>query len=491
MDLGPGAARDTTGFTDAVRGGYLPNEETITYCGVFSENRFSTGPKEREMTCNVEIECGQYGDESYMGLYLKSKCDGEPRGPKPIDVAILLDTSGSMGNTVGGDPNNPESRMTRLALCKVALKKLINNLRPNDRIGLAEFKTKANILFPVTYVKDVEKEVTFAAIDTLNAGGGTTVPAGMDCGTEMLTGIKQDSNEERECRLIFLTDMGTMGREELKGKLQFAADKQIYTSVVGIGINFNAELTEMITKVTGANYFCITKGADIQKRLVDEFHWNFFPCSFNVRLQIQSGDFTVVDMYGTPFDTFNADAKELRSGRKTSEFYPQDFRDLLQAVEYATDLSSETCGIIVDFFYQPLVTINDIDTVFPSFAADDGRTEGGLILLKLKPENSHNCGRLRVHLTSIVGETGKRETIDEIVDIAHPVYSGSGLHKGIVLQRYAETCRALLKKRESDEKTQKTLKYMENEMKHFSEEDQAELMKTKESLEKLIKLALD
>lgn len=480
-------ARDTTGFTDAVRGGFLPQPDSITYCGVFSENKFSTGPKEREMTCNVNIECGTSGDDAYVGLYCKSKCDGEPRGPKPIDLAILLDTSGSMNAQVGGDSSQPESKMSRLALCKIALAKLIANLRPNDRIGVAEFKTTANVLFPCTYVNDLDTEDAIRSINALNAGGGTTVPAGMDCGIELLTDLG-NSDDPREKRIMFLTDMNTMGRETLKQKLEFAAGQNMYTSIIGIGIGFDAALTEMITKVTGANYFCITKGADVEKKLVDEFHWNFFPCSFDVRLQIQSSNFTVVDMFGTPFDTFAEDAKEMRSSRKTNDLYPEDFKKLLCAVEDITELPSETCGTIVDFFYQPSVIVNNIDTVFPSFASEDGRTEGGLILVKLKSESRYNSGRVRVHLTSLVGATGERETVDQIVDISKPVPLGSGLHKGIVLQKYAQACRKMIETMIVNEETTQTLEYMQSESSHFSEEDQAQILKSRENFEKLINI---
>merc|ERR1719483_1099083 len=282
------------------------------------------------MTCNVNFECGTSGDDAYVALYCKSKCDGEPRGPKPIDVAILIDTSGSMRSQVGGDPSHPESQMSRLALCKVALAKLIANLRPDDRIGVAEFKNQAKVVFPCTYVKDLDTEEAVRSINALKARGGTTEP--------------------RERRIMFLTDMDTMGRDVLKEKLEFAAGQNMYTSIIGIGIGFDVALTEMITKVSGANYFCITKGADVEKKLVDEFHWNFFPCSFDVRLQIQSSDFTVVDMFGTPFDTFAENAKEMRSSRKTNDLYPEDFKKLLSAVEDITEFSSEVCGIIVDFF---------------------------------------------------------------------------------------------------------------------------------------------
>lgn len=36
--------------------------------------------------------------------------------------------------------------------------------------------------------------------------------------------------------------------------------------------------------------------------LVDNFHFNFFPCAYNALLRIESDNYTVVRTYGTPFD---------------------------------------------------------------------------------------------------------------------------------------------------------------------------------------------
>eukprot|EP00494_Astrolonche_serrata_P003194 UN03200 len=63
---------------------------------------------------------------------------------KPIDVAIVLDTSGSMDSRVSYNQSNSQ---TRLVLSVKALKTLLNHLRADDSISLAEFKTKLKSWF--------------------------------------------------------------------------------------------------------------------------------------------------------------------------------------------------------------------------------------------------------------------------------------------------------------------------------------------------------
>ena len=98
-----------------------------------------------------------------------------------------------------------------------------------------------------------------------------------------------------------ITDMLDMGTE--LGTMIFDSSKQgVYVSVIGVGIDFNTELKECITKNEGSNYFCITKNEQMQKILVDHFHYSFFPCAFNCILRIESDTFEVEKTYGSPFD---------------------------------------------------------------------------------------------------------------------------------------------------------------------------------------------
>ena len=50
-----------------------------------------------------------------------------------------------------------------------------------------------------------------------------------------------------------------MSSKELDSLIKKAAEKSIYVSVIGLGIDFNTNLAESITKNEGCNYFCVTK----------------------------------------------------------------------------------------------------------------------------------------------------------------------------------------------------------------------------------------
>lgn len=102
-------------------------------------------------------------------------------------------------------------------------------------------------------------------------------------------------------RIIMITDMLDMG-QELDNMIKDAGKESIYVSIIGVGIDFNTQLTDIITKNEGANYFCITEDKQMLEIIVEKFHFNFFPNAFNVNLRIESNDFEVIRSYGTPFD---------------------------------------------------------------------------------------------------------------------------------------------------------------------------------------------
>ena len=107
-----------------------------------------------------------------------------------------------------------------------------------------------------------------------------------------------------------------------------SASVGIHTSIIGIGIKFNSELTDEVTKNRGSNYMCITKGDDLQKTIVDEFHYNFLPITFDVNMTANCTNFDISDVYGTPFETEKKEASITQASWKTSlhRFYPSKFK---------------------------------------------------------------------------------------------------------------------------------------------------------------------
>lgn len=98
-----------------------------------------------------------------------------------------------------------------------------------------------------------------------------------------------------------ITDMMDMGHD-LGDLIAQAAEIGVNVSVIGVGIDFNADLAEQVLKTEGANYFAVTQEKQLEEIIVENFHYNFFPCAYNVLLSVSSEDYEVVRTYGSPFD---------------------------------------------------------------------------------------------------------------------------------------------------------------------------------------------
>jgi Ca-activated chloride channel family protein len=231
-------------------------------------------------------------------------------------------------------------------------------------------------------------------ISDIRAGDSTNLAAGMQLGTNLVEKYSDYDPYDYENRIIFLTDAmpntGETGERSLLRLLKNNADDHIYTTFIGIGVDFNTELIEYITKTRGANYYSVHSPGDFMERVEEEFDFMVTPLVFNLRLTLDSDDWEIEAVYGSP-----------EADKATGE-------------------------------------LMKVNTLFPSKRVE-GETKGGLILLKLKNTGDKN-GRIILE-TSYEDRDGKVDGSEARIylDDERPEYfDNSGIRKGILLARYAD-----------------------------------------------------
>jgi len=101
-------------------------------------------------------------------------------GGSGLDLVIVMDSSGSMTTVVSGK--------SRQAWQKEAAIALVNGLPVGTTaVGIVEFDSDANTLRMLSQLT-TDKATVIAAINTVDASGGTTIGAGIDRATSELTG---------------------------------------------------------------------------------------------------------------------------------------------------------------------------------------------------------------------------------------------------------------------------------------------------------------
>jgi len=135
----------------------------------------------------------------------------------PLNLTLLLDRSGSMAGP-------------KLQNLKEAVKRIIDQLSPEDAISIVTFETRIQVLAPSQLA--TEKESLKKLIDGIDDGGGTNMAAALREGIKQ---VKQRIGPDRTSRLVLLTDGEATDKEEDSYR---EADKagEIGLPIIGLGL---------------------------------------------------------------------------------------------------------------------------------------------------------------------------------------------------------------------------------------------------------------
>ena len=405
-----GGAKDISSFRENIKQDYLPLPSDVTYEGLFYDYYFDTGAAKecKKLFCPsysyaVSKDPFSLQPQYYLSVGLNSGITDFQR--KKLNLVVVLDFSGSMGspfdeyyydrfgNKVEQKGDESSMSKTKMQIADESVVALLGHLKPEDRFGLVIFSDDAFLVDPLTSVADKDLDRLKSRILKIQETYGTNMEAGMEEGTALFDRFLQADKSEYENRIIFLTDampnMGETGDLALYRMLEDNADQGIYTTFIGIGVDFNTELVESITKIKGANYYSVHSAGEFKKRMDDEFDFMVTPLVFDLRLKLDAPGYEIEKVYGSP-----------EADQATGE-------------------------------------LMKVNTLFPS-KAEEGQVKGGVILVKLKKLS--NVGNMRLTV-SYQDRNGVQDSDEAEVDMAEAsadFYQNSGIRKAVLLSRYAD-----------------------------------------------------
>lgn len=406
-----GGAKDINNFRENIENDYLPLSTDITYEGLFYDYYFDTGKKE---TC-TNLFCPSYSyaisadpfsdvDEYFLSVGLNSNIKESDFQRKKLNLVIVLDISSSMSSSFGRyyydqfgrtfqyEEEEADYTSSKLELATASIVDLLAHLNNDDRFGMVLFNSGAQVLTPLEPVGHKNMPALKLSILALGPSGGTRLSAGMSMGTALFGELVGADPTQYENRIIFVTDampnLGDTSEGGLLGMLERNAVLGIYTTFIGIGVDFNTELVEYIMKVRGANYYSVHSSGELKRRMDDEFEFMVTPLVFDLTLALDADGYEIVKVYGSPE-------------------------------------ANEATGELMK-----------VNTLFPS-KTEGGETRGGLILLELRKLSPETDLNLRV---SYRDRTGKAYTDTASIEISEgqQFYENTGIRKGILLSRYAD-----------------------------------------------------
>jgi len=432
IGLAAGGAKDINNFRENIAQGYLPLPSDITYEGLFYDYYFDTGAA---LPCD-KLFCPAYSyavtrdpisgeEEYYLAVGLNSGMKQSDFERKQLNLVIVLDKSGSMDNPFdtyyydqAGNPvyyyeeDEKDYSKDKIKIATEAIVALLGHLDQNDTLGLVTFNERAQVELPMTRVGDLNMGNLERYVLNLNADGSTNLAAGMYRATDMLEEYAGANPTQYENRIIFITDAmpntGNTDDRELLEMLEDNADDRLFTSFIGVGVDFNSDLVERITKTKGANYYSVHSSTEFMRRMDDEFDYMVTPLVFDLNLRLEASGWDIEKVYGSP-----------------------------QADEATGELMS-------------------ISTLFPS-ERRDGEARGGIVLVKLHRSfwGWGDSIKLKVSYEDRNGWTDGSEAVIELPEVEDEYSANDSIRKAVLLVRYA----GLLKNWMIDEREHYHLSY--------------------------------
>jgi len=246
---------------------------------------------------------------------------------------------------------------------------------------------------PLNLVGETDMDALEEHIMDIQADGSTNIYAGLDMASDLFEGLLDADQSEYENRIIILSDAmpntGYIDESDFQQKMTQNAEDNLYTTFIGIGVDFNTELAECMTDTRGANYYSVHSPEQFRERMDDEFEYMVTPLVFDLQLTLEADGWEIEKVYGSP-----------------------------QADEATGELMK-------------------VSTLFPS-ATEDGETRGGIVLLKLKKTAEDSSLNLSVSYEDREGNLESSEKSIDFADEEPEYFANSGIRKGVLLARYAD-----------------------------------------------------
>ena len=432
-----GGAKDINNFRENIENNYFPITTDITYEGLFYDYYFDTGEQEpcTELFCPsyaYAASADPFSDsiDEYLTVGLNSGIQDFQR--KKLNLVIVLDISGSMHSPFNSyyydqftkdqamtaeekEEREKEERKSKMTIANEAVVALLGHLKSDDKFGMVVFDDVGYLAKPLSSVASTDMKAVTDHVLELEPQGGTNMEAGMALGTGLFDDVDLGDPDEYETRIIFITDAmpntGVTDEEGLFGMFKKNANKGIYTTFIGVGVDLNTELIERLTKMRGANYYSVHSAKDFKKRMDEGFEYMVTPLVFGLELTLDAVGYDIEKVYGSPE-------------------------------------ASESTGEIMK-----------VNTLFPS-PKEDGETKGGVVLLKLKKTAEDGRLVLRVSYEDRLGKKyqNKKEVMISTAAQDQDDYPNTGIRKAILLSRYADLAKSwIADERPEEDKTIKRI----------------------------------
>jgi Ca-activated chloride channel homolog len=163
----------------------------------------------------------------------------------PLSLAIVIDRSGSMS----GAP---------IENAKAAALSMLRQLDSRDAFSVVSYSSTARTVLVMQHATEASKAAAQAAIETIDAGGGTCISCGLEAGAAEVARSPVAGGLRR---MLLISDgqanAGVYDRDELAGLAGRTAAGGVSISTAGVGLDFDETTMRRLAEVGRGNYYFV------------------------------------------------------------------------------------------------------------------------------------------------------------------------------------------------------------------------------------------
>ncbi len=195
--------------------------------------------------------------EGHMRIMLKGFELDRERERMPVNVAIVIDKSGSMQGE-------------KIEQARAAAVQAIDRLRDSDIVSVVTYDSSVTVVVPATKASD--RQAIKAKIREIQAGGNTALFAGVSKGAAEVRKFHED---KRVNRVILLSDglanVGPSAPSELEELGASLLKEGISVSTMGLGLGYNEDLMTGLALASSGNHVFIEDAENLVQVFQNEF----------------------------------------------------------------------------------------------------------------------------------------------------------------------------------------------------------------------------
>lgn len=211
--------------------------------------------------------------KAFLKVGLRGADLREKRQRTPVNIAIVLDKSSSMG----GD---------KIVEARRAAVMTIESLDPNDIVSVITYDSTVRVVVPAT--RAAGKEEIIAAIERITPSGMTALFAGVSKGAAEL---RKFFDANRVNRVILLSDgmanVGPSSPGELEELGASLGREGITVTTLGLGLGYNEDLMFKLAMASDGNHAFVENATELARIFKAEFGDVFSVVAQNVDVRIE------------------------------------------------------------------------------------------------------------------------------------------------------------------------------------------------------------